>query len=88
MPEFAVKDLPLGRTLMMVMMMGLSFFEFGNYHFNFQNCMILILHNLDFENGKHTKFEFNWSISFRDTNFKIILICKYQNVPCSLGFEV
>ena len=50
--------------------------------------MILILHNLDFENGQHEKFEFNWSISFRDMNFKLILICKFQNVPYALGFEV
>ena len=27
--------------------------------------MILILHILDFENRNHTKFQFNWSISFR-----------------------
>ena len=32
----------------------------------------------------------NWSISFKDTNFLIslILICKFQSVPCALGFEV
>ena len=33
--------------------------------------MILILNILDFENRMHTKFKFNWSISFQDINFKI-----------------
>ena len=33
--------------------------------------MILILNILDFENGKHRKFQFNWSISFRDINIII-----------------
>ena len=47
--------------------------------------MILILHILDCENRKPTKFQFNFSINFRDIN---ILICKFQNVPCALGFEV
>ena len=32
----------------------------------------MLLHILDFENRKHTEFQFNWSISFRDINFKKI----------------
>ena len=44
---------------------------------------------LDFENRKHIKFQFNWPISFRSTNFLIHLnICKFQNVLRALGFEV
>ena len=30
----------------------------------------------------------NWSISFRNMNFKLILIRRFQNVPHALGFEV
>ena len=57
--------------------------------------MILILHNLDFENGEHTKFEFNWSISFRDITYfghhhhhqcsaqSQALHCKRRNLGCS-----
>ena len=39
-----------------------------SYH---QNFMILILYILDFENRKHTKFQFNWFISFQHINFLI-----------------
>ena len=35
---------------------------------------------------ENTQFQFNWSISFRD--IKLIFMCKFQNVPCALGFEV
>ena len=36
-----------------------------NCYVKCQNFMILILHILDLENRKHTKFQFNWSVSFR-----------------------
>ena len=43
---------------------------------------------LDFQNRDHTEFQFNWSINFRNIVFKLILICKFQNVLCALNFEV
>ena len=52
------------------------------------NLMISILHVLDFENRRNTKFQFNRSTSFRDFIFKLILIFRFQNVPFALGFEV
>ena len=48
--------------------------------------MTLILFILDFKNRKHVKIQFNRS-SFQDINLKLILMCKFQNVPCVLGFE-
>ena len=50
--------------------------------------MILILHILDFESRKHKIFQLNWPISFQDITFLINLICKFQNVPWQLGFEI
>ena len=46
--------------------------------------MILTQHILGYENWKHTKFQFNWSISSEVFIFKLILICKFQNVSCTL----
>ena len=43
---------------------------------------------VDFENRKHTKFQFNWSISFRGMNFLINFNMQILNVPSALGFEV
>ena len=59
-------------------------------HNNCQNCMILLLHILNFENRNHTQLQFNWSISFSDIIFLINFnnLCKFHNVSCTLGFEV
>ena len=50
--------------------------------------MILILYNVDFENGEQTKFEFYGPLFFEISIFKLILIFKFQNVSCALSFEV
>ena len=42
--------------------------------------MILIQHVLGFNNRKHTKFKFIWSISFRDINFLINYHHHHQSV--------
>ena len=47
--------------------------------------MFLILYMLDFENRKHTKFQFNWLISFRDINFLINFNMKISK--CSICFR-
>ena len=46
----------------------LSFVEFWNLRINSQNLKILISHILDFKNKEHTKFQFNWSITYRNIN--------------------
>ena len=34
------------------------------------------------------KYQFTWYASFQEHYFlKLILILKFQNVPCALGFE-
>ena len=49
--------------------------------------MILLLYILDFENRKHTKFQSIGPL-VSEIFFKFILKCKFQNVSCTLGFEV
>ena len=64
-----------------------GFVEFWNFHINCQNLIVFILHILVFENREHENF--NW-IDLLVTEiliFKLILIFRFLNVPCALGFE-
>ena len=64
----------------------LRFAEFWNFHINCYNCMFFLLCILQHSSRENTKFQFNCSISFRD--IKLILMCKFQDIPCTLRFEV
>ena len=56
-PELAVKDLPLSRTAALVPEFAVKYSDDDDDDM------------LEFENTEHTKFQFKWSISFRDINF-------------------
>ena len=49
------------------------------------NFTIFLLSIPDLENRQHTILQFSLCTSFREINFELILICKFQNVPSALG---
>ena len=56
---------------------------FGNCEINCQNFMILILHILDFENRKLTKFQSKWFI-----NFRVIILINFNIQILKLSFYI
>ena len=49
--------------------------------------LIFLLCTVHHKDRENTKFQFNWSFSFRDI-FKLIITRKFQNAPCALCFQV
>ena len=55
----------------------------SNTHIHDRLSLLCIL---DLENGKHTKFKLNWSISFKDINFFINCNMKISNFSMRIRF--